>query len=103
MPESAFIQGSFFSGRGSEADDRSAIDYYCKAVELDHTLPPPMPDWRWPGEAWRPGCWAIRSGRKIACGRAPRSHPRWHRSDLAAAHSARAYLLTYADVDSKGA
>jgi TolB-like protein/Flp pilus assembly protein TadD len=100
----ALLQGRFYLARGTEADDRKAIEFLTRAIQLD-----PRYALAWSDLSY---AWSSHSGdfldgaaaqeaygkAREAAGRALALSP-----DLAAAHNAQGYLLQVADFDWHGA
>jgi TolB-like protein/Tfp pilus assembly protein PilF len=100
----ALLQGRFYSPRGTEADDRKAIEFFAQATQLD---PRYALAWSELSRAWialsgdfLEGAAAQEAYAKAreAAGRALALSP-----DLAAAHNARGDLLQFVDFDWRGA
>lgn len=100
----AFLQGQFYFSRHTEADDRSAIQHYTLAVQLD---PHYALAWSALSQAW-----TNLSSNYLEGEAAQEAHARAREAsdralalshELAAAHVARGNLLQYADLDWRGA
>ncbi len=100
----AYLQGKFFDSRGTEADIRKAIDAYASAIGFD---PRYTQAWAAKSRAWLGLAAAFLSGapaqEAYAQARAAANTALALDPHLAAAHSARGYLLVNADLNWTGA
>jgi TolB-like protein/Tfp pilus assembly protein PilF len=100
----ALLQGRFYRFRGSEADDRKAIESYMQATQVDPRYALAWSElslvWVGLGGGYLAGAPAQEAYAKAreAANRALAISP-----DLAAAHLARGFLLQYVDFDQRGA
>ncbi len=100
----ALLQGRFFISRGTEADDRKAIDFFAQATQLD-----PRYALAWSELAH---AWISLSGDFLEGAAAQEAYAKAREAadralalspDLAAAHNARGDLLQIVDFDWRGA
>jgi TolB-like protein/Tfp pilus assembly protein PilF len=100
----ALLQGRFYFARGTEADDRNAIEFLTQATQLDPRY----------ASAWSELSygWSTHSGDFLEGAAAQEAYAKAREAadralavspDLAAAHSARGYLLQVVDFDWHGA
>jgi TolB-like protein/Tfp pilus assembly protein PilF len=102
---SALLQGRFYSARGTETDDRKAIEYFTQAIQLDPSYALAWSElsttWTGLNQAFLEDALASKSAvskAREAADRALALSP-----NLAAGHIARGFLLQAADLDWHGA
>jgi TolB-like protein/Tfp pilus assembly protein PilF len=100
----ALLQGRFFASRGTEADDRKAIEFYTQATQLDPRYALAWSElsstWTGLGQAFLEGAPRREA---FAKAREPVSRALALSPELATAHVAQGYLFQVADLNWRGA